>query len=151
MSFALGLLPVLLLVLGFPVFLVLLTASCVALAVFMHMPLAALQQNLFGSVNAYALLAIPYFIFAGELMERGSVARRLVAFVRACVGPVHGSLGFTTIGTGAIFGAISGVSAASVATVGRIMYPSMREAGYAAPFSAGLIAAVGAVGVVLPP
>jgi C4-dicarboxylate transporter DctM subunit len=151
MSFALGLLPVLLLVLGFPVFLVLLTASCVALAVFMHMPLAALQQNLFGSVNAYALLAIPYFIFAGELMERGSVARRLVAFVRACVGPVHGSLGFTTIGTGAIFGAISGVSAASVATVGRIMYPSMREAGYAAPFSAGLIAAVGAVGVVIPP
>ena len=78
MSFALGVLPIVLLLFGFPIFLVLLTSVTVALVFFMHLPLAVLHQNLFGSINAYALLAIPYFIYAGELMGRGSVARRLV-------------------------------------------------------------------------
>ena len=74
MSFALGFLPLVLLLIGFPIFLVLLTGITVALVWYMNIPLAALHQNLFGSVNAYALLAIPYFIYAGELMGRGSVA-----------------------------------------------------------------------------
>ena len=63
MSFALGVLPVILLLLGFPIFLVLLSAVTVALVFFMHVPLAALHQNLFGGVNAFALLAVPYFIY----------------------------------------------------------------------------------------
>ena len=87
MSFALGVVPVVLLLLGFPIFLVMLTAVTVALVWYMNVPLAALHQNLFGSVNAYALLAIPYFIYAGELMGRGSVAQRLVDFVQGGVGP----------------------------------------------------------------
>ena len=78
MSFALGFVPVILLLLGFPIFLVLLTAVTVALVFFMNVPLAALHQNLFGSVSAYALLSVPYFIYAGELMGRGSVALRVV-------------------------------------------------------------------------
>ena len=151
MTFALGVLPVALLLLGFPIFLVLLTSATVALAFFMHLPLAALHQNLFGSVNAYALLAIPYFIFAGELMGRGSVARRLVDFVQAGVGSVRGSLGITTVGTATIFGAISGISAAAVATVGKVMYPSMISAGYPAEFSAGLVTAIGAIDIIIPP
>ncbi len=89
MSFALGVLPVALLLFGFPIFVVLLTAVTVALVFYMNVPLAALHQNLFGSVNAYALLAIPYFIYAGELMGRGSVARRLVDFVQSGVGSVR--------------------------------------------------------------
>ena len=96
----------------------------------MNVPLAALHQNLFGSVNAFALLAIPFFIYAGELMGRGSVAQRLVDFVQGGVGSVRGSLGVTTVGTSTIFGAISGVSAACVATIGKVMYPAMRRAGY---------------------
>jgi len=151
MSFALGVLPVVLLVLGFPIFLVLLTSVAVALVVFMHLPLAALHQNLFGSINAYALLAIPYFIYAGELMGRGSVAKRLVDFVQAGVGSVRGSLGVTTVGVATIFGAISGVSAAAVATIGKVMYPSMVKAGYPAPFAAGLITAIGAIDIIIPP
>ena len=130
MSFALGVVPVVLLLLGFPVFLVMLTAVTVALVFYMHVPLAALHQNLFGSINAYALLAIPYFIYAGELMGRGSVAQRLVDFVQGGVGFVRGSLGVTTVGTATIFGAISGVSAAAVATIGKVMYPAMVKAGY---------------------
>ena len=130
MTFALAVVPIVLLLLGFPIFLVLLTAVSVALVFFMNVPLAALHQNLFGSVNAYALLAIPFFIYAGELMGRGSVAQRLVDFVQGGVGSVRGSLGVTTVGTSTIFGAISGVSAATVATIGKVMYPAMRKAGY---------------------
>jgi C4-dicarboxylate transporter DctM subunit len=70
-------------------------------------------------VNATPLLAVPLFIYAGELMGRGSVAQRLVDFVQGGVGSVRGSLGVTAVGTSAIFGAISGASAATVATVGK--------------------------------
>lgn len=151
MSFALGILPVALLLLGFPVFLVLLTSVTVALVFYMGVPLAALHQNLFGSVNAFALLAIPFFVYAGELMSRGSVAQRIVDFVQAGTGRVPGSLGITTVGTATIFGAISGVSAAAVATIGKVMVPAMRRAGYPETFAAGLITAVGAIDVIVPP
>ena len=151
MSFALFVVPVTLLLLGFPIFMVLLTAVTVALVFFMHVPLAALQQNLFASVNAFALLAIPFFIYAGELMGRGSVAQRLVDFVQGGVGSIRGSLGVTAVGTSAIFGAISGASAATVATIGRVMVPAMRRAGYPETFTAGLITAVGAIDVIIPP
>ena len=151
MSFALGVLPVALLLLGFPIFIVLLAAVTVALVFYMHLPLAALHQNLFGGINAFALLAVPYFIYAGELMGRGSVAQRLVDFVQAGVGSVRGSLGVTTVGTSAIFGAISGASAATVATIGKVMHPAMRRAGYPEAFSAGLVTAVGAIDIIIPP
>jgi C4-dicarboxylate transporter DctM subunit len=151
MSFALGVLPLFLLLIGFPIFLVLLSAVAVALVLFMNLPLAALHQNLFGSINAYALLAIPYFIYAGELMGRGSVAQRLVDFVQGGVGSVRGSLGVTTVGTATIFGAISGVSAAAVTTIGKVMYPAMVRAGYPKTFAAGLITAIGAIDIIIPP
>lgn len=151
MTLALGLVPICLLLLGFPIFLVLLTGATVALVFFMHVPLAALHQNLFGSVNAFALLAIPFFIFAGELMGRGSVAQRLVDVVQDGVGAVRGSLGVTTVGTATLFGAISGVSAAAVATIGKVMYPAMVRAGYPQSFAAGLITAVGAIDIIIPP
>lgn len=151
MTFSLVVIPIALLLLGFPIFLVLLTSVTVALAFFMHVPLAALHQNLFGSVNNYALLAVPFFIYAGELMGRGSVAQRIVDLVQATVGPIRGSLGVTTIGTSAIFGAISGISAAAVATIGKVMVPAMIDAGYPVAFAAGLATAVGAIDVIIPP
>ena len=128
MGFALGFLPVVLLLAGFPTFLVLLTSVTVAVVFFMNIPLLVVHQNMYGSIDAFALLAVPYFIYAGELMGRGSVAQRLVDVVQAGIGRVPGSLGVTTVGTAAIFGAISGASAATVATIGRIMVPAMRKA-----------------------
>jgi C4-dicarboxylate transporter, DctM subunit len=151
MSFALGIVPVALLLLGLPIYLVLLTAVTVALVFYMNVPLIVLHQNLFGAVDAFALLAVPFFIYAGELMSRGSVASRIVDFVQAGVGRIPGSLGVTTVGTSAIFGAISGASAATVATVGKAMLPAMRRAGYPEPFAAGLITAVGAIDIIIPP
>ena len=151
MTFALGVVPVALLLLGFPIYLVLLTAVTVALVFFMNVPLVVLHQNLFGAIDAFALLAVPFFIYAGELMSRGSVTSRIVDFVQAGVGRMPGSLGVTTVGTSAIFGAISGASAATVATVGKAMLPAMRRAGYPEPFAAGLITAVGAIDIIIPP
>lgn len=151
MIYTLGLLPVLLLLLGFPVFLVLLTAAAATLVLFMNVPLLAMQQTLFASLNVYALLALPFFIFAGEIMDRGRIADRLIEFVRAAIGRVPGKIPLTAVGAGAIFGAISGVGAASVGTVGKVMYPAMTRAGYAPSFSSGLLVSVGAVGVILPP
>src|SRR5438132_5125081 len=151
MGFALGVVPVVLLLLGFPIYIVLLTSVTVALVFYMHVPLAALHQNLFGAIDAFALLAVPFFVYAGELMSRGSVAQRIVDFVQAGVGRIPGSLGVTTVGTSAIFGAISGASAATVATVGKAMLPPMRKAGYPETFSAGLLTAVGAIDIIIPP
>ena len=151
MTFALGLLPIGLLLLGFPIFLVLLTAVITALLLFMHTPLLVLQQTLFGAMNSYTLLAVPFFIFTGELMGRGSVARRLVELVNAGVGRMPGGLGVTTICSSALFGAMSGLSAASVATIGRAMLPALQAARYPAAFSAGLLTSMGAIDVVIPP
>lgn len=151
MLFSLCILPIVLLLIGFPIFLVLLSAVAVTLVFFMNVPLAALHQNLFGAINATPILAVPFFIYAGELMGRGSVAQRLVDFVQGGLGSVRGSLGVTTVGAASIFGAISGVSAATVATIGRVMYPSMLRAGYPESFAAGLVTAVGAIDIIIPP
>jgi len=151
MIFALGVLPILLLACGFPIFIVLLTASAVALMLFMQMPLAVLHQTLFDALNHYPLLAVPFFIYAGELMSRGSITARIVDFVQAGTGPLRGNIGLTTVGTSAIFGAISGVSAASVATIGKAMLPALRKDKYPETFSAGVLTAMGAIDVVIPP
>jgi C4-dicarboxylate transporter, DctM subunit len=150
-TFSLLVLPAFLLVLGFPVFVVLLAAATSAIVFFMDLPLAALHQSMFGVVDAFALLAIPFFIYAGELMGRGSVARRIVAVVNESTGPVCGKVGLTTIGTNAIFGAISGSAPATVATVGKLMLPSLRKAQYPEHVSAGLLASAGTIDILIPP
>jgi C4-dicarboxylate transporter DctM subunit len=144
-------LPVVLMGLGFPIFIVLLAASAATMVWAMEVPLVALQQYLFSSVNAYALLALPFFIFAGELMDRGGIAQRLVDLMRASMGRVPGKVPLTAISGGAVFGAITGVGAASVATLSKVMLPSLREDGYSKAYAAGLLVSVGAVGVILPP
>ncbi|MFM9884745.1 MAG: TRAP transporter large permease [Burkholderiales bacterium] len=151
MSFALGILPVALLLLGFPIFVVLLAGVSVALVFFMNIPYAALHQTMFGAIDAFALLAVPFFLYAGEVMGRGTVAQRIVDVVQAGIGRVPGSLAITSVGTSAIFGAISGASSATVATIGRIMVPAMRERKYPETFSAGLITSVGAIDIIIPP
>lgn len=144
-------LPVAMMLLGFPIFLILLAASAATMAFVTNIPLVALPQYLFSSVNVYALLALPFFILAGELMDRGGIALRLVELMRASMGRVPGKVPLTAITGGAVFGAITGVGAASVATQSKVMLPSLRQDGYPDSFSAGLLASVGAVGVIIPP
>jgi C4-dicarboxylate transporter DctM subunit len=151
MVLALGVLPVLLLLLGFPIYVVLLAAVSAALAFVADVPLLALHQNLFAGLNSVALLAVPFFVYAGELMGRGSIASRLVDLVDAAARPLPGSQALTTVGSAALFGAISGASAATVATIGKVMHPALLRAGYPPAFAAGLVTTVGAIDIVIPP
>ncbi len=143
--------PVLLLLLGYPVFICFLGTSAILLIWFMEIPLAALPQVMFGSVDKYTLLAVPFFIFAGEIMGHGGISKRIIRWVLSMFGGVRGSLGLTTVGTCEFFGAISGSSPATVAAVGRVMYPALRENGYEERFSLGLVTASGAIAGVIPP
>jgi C4-dicarboxylate transporter DctM subunit len=151
MTLALSALPIAMLLLGFPIYAVLLAASCVAMLMSPDVPLLALHQNLFAGVNSVALLAIPFFVYAGELMSRGTLATRLVDVVQAAVRPLPASLALTTVGSATLFGAISGASAATVAAIGRVMHPALLRDGYRPRFAAGLVTTVGAIDVVIPP
>jgi C4-dicarboxylate transporter, DctM subunit len=151
MTLALGIVPVVLLLLGFPIFLVLLTSSTVALLFYLEIPFGIVHQTIVQVLSSPSLLAIPFFVFAGELMSGGSIAKRLIGLVDGVASPLRGNLAVTTVGTSAIFGAISGVSAATVVTIGRIMYPAMIKAGYPQSFAAGLVTSVGAIDIIIPP
>ncbi|MEM7717640.1 MAG: TRAP transporter large permease [Pseudomonadota bacterium] len=136
---------------GFPIYVVLLGTASVTLVLFTDVPVIALHQSLFGAVESFALLAIPFFIFAGELMARASIAKRIVALVDEGTGPVRGKIGYTTIATTTLFGAISGSAPATVATVGRLMLPTLRGSNYPDHVSAGLLTSAGTIGVLIPP
>ncbi len=144
-------LPVVLLLLGFPIFLVLLTAASAALFFYMDIPLTALHQVMFGGVDKFSLLAVPFFIFAGEIMGQGSISRRIVDWVMAMIGRVPGSLGVTTVGTCTILGAMSGSSPATVAATARLLHPILRRNGYDESFASALITSSGSIAIVIPP
>lgn len=151
MGWVLALLPVALLVAGFPFFLVLLATVITALAFFANVPATAAHQVMFGALDKYALLAVPFFLFAGDLLGRGGVSIRLVRWVQALIGRVKGSLPFTSLGTAVVFSAISGSTAATVAAVGSLTYKRLRDAGYSEKFSSGLLIAAGAIDNLIPP
>jgi C4-dicarboxylate transporter DctM subunit len=151
MLWLMGLLPLGLLALGFPFFLVLLTTATIAIAFYTSVPPTAVLQIMFGSIGQFALLAVPFFIFAGELMGRGGMARRLVAVVIALFGGIRGSVPITTVGAAALYGSISGSTAATVAALGPLFYPQLRKSGYDEKFSTGVITCAGYLDNIIPP
>lgn len=148
---SLAILPLLLLALGTPVFLVFLTAVAVTMMFVLPLPPATLQQVLFGGLDNYALLAIPFFVFAGELMSGSGIAHRLINWAMAMVGRVPGSLGVATVGASTAIGAISGSSVAAVAALGKTLYPKLVASGYGKERAGGLLASSGAIDIVIPP
>ena len=144
-------LPVLLLVLGFPIFLILLVASIVAVLTVADVPTEAIQTYMFGSLDNFPLLAVPFFILAGEIMAQGGIARRIIAMVMAIVGGIRGSLAVTTVAASELFGAMSHTAVGTVVAMGRMTYPALKEGGYNDRFAVGLIASSGAIAVVIPP
>jgi C4-dicarboxylate transporter DctM subunit len=115
------------------------------------LPMKFLAQNMFTSCDSFPLMAIPFFILAGSLMEGGGLSKRLVALANSLVGHVAGGLAIVTVLTCMFFGAISGSSPATVAAIGSIMIPAMVKEGYPQSFSTGLAAAAGGLGVIIPP
>ena len=138
MYWVMAILPFVLLMLGFPIFLLLLVTSLVILLGFFDLPMAVVHQNIFNSLNKYALLAVPFFIFAGDLMSRGGISARLLRWVASMVGGFRAHIPMTSLGFAAVFGAISGVTTAATAAIGTLTYPRMRQAGYSERFAAAL-------------
>ena len=151
MTWVMTLLPVVLLLCGFPIFVTILATCAVVIVSFYAIPAGALPQIMFGTLDNSALLAVPFFIFAGEIMGTGGISRRLVDWSRSLFGGIKASLPITTIATCVVFGAISGSSAATVAAVGRITFKPMVDAGYDRKFAAGLLTASGLIDNMIPP
>ncbi len=151
MMWAMVVLPIILLVMGMPIFTVLMAAASVALILVLDLPLGLIQTELFGSADNYNLVAVPFFMLAGAIMSVGGISERLVNWVLSLFGGLRGSLGLTTVGACTVFSAISGSSAATVAAIGRMLYPALLEKGYPVAIASGLLAASAAIDVVIPP
>ena len=143
--------PLLLLVIGMPIFLVLIVSALLGILFLGGIPLHAVHTAMFGGLDSFPLLAIPLFILAGDVMGRGGIAQRLIELVMSVVGGVRGSLAISTIGAASVFGAMSGSSVACVAAIGKLTLPSLEKAGYKRGFGVCLITATGVIDVIIPP
>ena len=109
------------------------------------------SQQMVTGANTFTLLAIPFFLLAGELMNAGGLSKRIVDFAVACVGHIRGGLGYVTVIAAVVMASLSGSAAADSAALAAILIPMMREAGYNVPRAAGLMAAGGVIAPVIPP
>jgi len=144
-------LPVVLFLLGVPVFAVLMASGIATLLLHMSVPIAAAHQVMFGGVDKFALLAVPYFILAGELMARSGMSDRLIGSIAVMTHRIRAAIPLTTIASSTILGAISGSSPATVAATARVLYPALIQSGAERRFSLGLITSSGAISIVIPP
>jgi C4-dicarboxylate transporter, DctM subunit len=150
-AFVYFVLPTILLLLGLPIFVVLILTSTAAIVFVAHVPLQVIQTNMFGSLDNFPLLAVPFFVLAGEIMGRGGIANRVVAWVVSIIGGVRGSLAVTTVASSELFGAMAHTSVGTVVAIGRLLFPSLTKQGYSERFAVSLITSSGAVAVIIPP
>lgn len=118
---------------------------------FTEVPLLIVIQTMFRGTDTFPLMAIPFFVLAGQLMEEGDISRRIVDFASALVGFIRGALSMITVMAAMFFAGISGSAAADAAAVGSVMIPAMVEKKYPRPFSVAIQSAAGSIGVVIPP
>ncbi|WP_126428671.1 TRAP transporter large permease [Brevibacillus marinus] len=137
--------------LGVPIAVSMGLASGIALWMDGGVPLTVLVQRFFTSVDSFSLMAIPFFVLAGVLMEYGGISKRLINLANALTGHWAGGLGIVTVVTSMFFAAISGSSAATVAALGSILIPAMIARGYHKNFAGAIQAAAGELGVIIPP
>lgn len=141
---------ILLLLLGVPIAFSVALAG-IAVLVSGDVSLMMIAQKMFASTNSFPLIAVPFFILAGDLLSQGSISRLLVEFFEAVLGRIRGSLSAVSVVAGMFFAAISGSGAATTAAVGGTLVNPLKERGYEPASSAALIAAAGCIGVVIPP
>lgn len=114
-------------------------------------PLVALAQSIFETLDSFPLMAVPFFILAGNLMQTGGVSRRLVNLANALVGWIKGGLGMVVVMTSMFFSTLSGSSSATTAAIGSILIPAMEKKGYPKNFATAVTASSGELGVIIPP
>ena len=125
--------------------------SAIAAFAYEGLPLTIGFQRIVSGINVLSLLAIPFFIFAGELMFHGGIARRLVRFAQAAVGAVRGGLGIVNVFSSMLFGGISGSAIADISALGSILVPVMKEKGYDADYAVNVTVTSSIAGIIIPP
>ncbi|MBY6047888.1 TRAP transporter large permease [Vannielia litorea] len=125
--------------------------SAIAAFWFEGLPLMIGYQRIIAGINVFSLMAIPFFIFAGELMFHGGIAMRLVKFASAAVGAVRGGLGIVNVFSSMLFGGISGSAVADISALGSILIPVMKEKGYDADYAVNVTVTSSIAGIVIPP
>ena len=125
--------------------------SALAAFAFEGLPLMIGFQRIISGINVFSLMAIPFFIFAGELMFHGGIAMRLVKFASAAVGAVRGGLGIVNVFSSMLFGGISGSAVADISALGSILVPVMKEKGYDADYAVNVTVTSSIAGIIIPP
>lgn len=128
-----------------------LSLAAMAAVIIGDVPMAIFSGIFYSTFESVPLLAIPFFVIAGEIMSQGTLARVLLRFSKTLVGHMHGGLAHISVMTSLFYGALCGSAPATLAAVGGMVLPSMKEEGYPEPFSAALCAAGGALGPIIPP
>ncbi|MDY9920532.1 MAG: TRAP transporter large permease [Synergistota bacterium] len=142
----------LLLFLSAPIYIALTASSLITMFIFGDYSLSAVMQRIFGGMDKFALMSLPFYVMAADIMTIGGMSRRIVDFVNVLMGNFRGSLAIVTQGACMFFGALSGSSPATVVAIGSMMYPRMTEdEGYSKNFTTGLITSSGAVALLIPP
>ena len=134
-----------------PIAIAILGASVLAIAMQGDFPLMVVAQKMYGGVNSFHLMAVPLFMFAGVIMEKGGSSKRIIDFANSLVGWLPGGLAAVTIVSAMFFAGISGSAAADAAAVGAILIPAMKKSGYDSEFAAAVQASGGSIGVIIPP
>jgi len=140
-----------LIVFSVPVSIALGLASIITISIFMDVPMMVVIQRVYQGADSFSLMAIPFFILAGNIMSSGGVSKRLVDVAEGFFGRMKGGLALVATGASVFFGAISGSAPATTAAIGSIMVPQMEDKGYDKEFAAATVASSGTIGLLIPP
>ncbi len=141
----------LLLFLGTPIFVALCLPTVAAIMLFTNNEITVVAMKMFGGIDKFSLLSVPFFILSANIMKNGGIGRRIVNWAGSMVGDATGGLAFTTEVASMFFGAVSGSSPSTVVAIGGLLYPGRQEKQYPKGFSLGLIASSGSVALLIPP
>ncbi|MFN3689040.1 TRAP transporter large permease [Salinarimonas sp.] len=136
---------------GIPIAFALMLCALALMFLLGHVDAQILAQKLIDGADSYPLMAIPFFLLAGELMNAGGLSKRIVNVALALFGHLRGGLGYVVIGTGLVLASLSGSAIADTATLAVMLIPLMREAGYRIDRASGLMAATGIIAPIIPP
>jgi tripartite ATP-independent transporter DctM subunit len=140
-----------LILIGVPIAFAMGVATLLAIIAHGGLPFSLLAQRALVGADSYALLAIPFFILAGNLMNSGGITTRIIDFANAVVGRFRGGLAQTTVVSAMLFSGISGSAVADATALGKVLIPAMKKQGYGGPFSAALMASSAVNGPIIPP
>lgn len=125
--------------------------SSIAVILYEDLPLASVVNQMYSNIDSFPLMAVPFFMFLGRILNAGSITDRLLRVADATVGHIRGGLGHVNVFVSMVFASLSGSAAADTASVGSVLIPSMKKAGYDPAFAVALTAASSTLGVIIPP